>query len=523
MRSSGVLLPISSLPSPYGIGSLGADARAFIDFLEAAGQRYWQILPIGPVAFDGSPYKSFSAFAGNPYLIDLDTLAEQGLLEPGEIQSVRWGDSADRVDYGYLNRDRFRLLHLAAGRMDPDSADFRAFSTAEQDWLDDYALFMAIKVQNQMAPLQSWPAPIRSRQPEALAEARQTLSSEILFWKQVQFQFYQQWRSLRKYGQDKGIEIIGDIPIYVSPDSSDLWADPELFQTDENLSLAEVAGTPPDAFATGGQRWGNPLYNWQKHRENGFCWWLRRLQHAGQIFDVVRIDHFRGLESYYSFPAAEDGASGGRWNPGPGRAFFAAVKHALPDLRVIAEDLGTVTPEVAQLRDESGFPGMNVLQLAFDSREPWDYMPHHCIRNQVIYTGTHDNPTAEEWQRSARPADVQFAKDYLDVWRPEDFTWRFIRMAAGTVTDTCIIPLQDYLCLGAEARINTPGTPTGNWQWRVRKEMLTEELAARIRHVTCLYGRLAGEKERSCAVADGHVDEGGGGGERDRLGEWHSV
>ena len=490
MRCSGILLPISSLPSPYGIGTLGAAAFRFVDFLQAAGQHFWQILPVGQTGYGDSPYQSVSSFAANPYFIDLDLLAEQGLLRVGEIAACPWGVSETRIDYSLLYKNRYPLLHLAVSRLDPDSADFLAFKAEAEDWLEDYALFMAIKASNQMSPMRNWLKPLRLRDEQALQAAREELAAEIVFWEQVQFLFYRQWTALKVYARQKNIRIIGDIPIYVSPDSADLWLNPSLFQTDEDLNLLEVAGCPPDAFSPDGQLWGNPLYNWPRHLETDFSWWIRRLRHAGQVYDVLRIDHFRGIESYFSIPGHHGTAAGGCWCPGPGRKFIAAIQQALPDLPIIAEDLGFVTPEVKQLLAESGYPGMKVLQFAFDSREGGDYLPFNYQHNSVVYTGTHDNTTTEDWQHSAPAEDVRFARDFLDAYNSEDFTWRFIRMALATVADTCIIPLQDYLRLGAEARINTPSTKTNNWQWRVDKAMLTTELTGKIRHLTSLYGRL---------------------------------
>lgn len=491
LRCSGILLPISSLPSPNGIGTLGEAAFRFVDFLQAAGQHFWQILPVGQTGYGDSPYQSFSSFAGNPYFIDLDLLAEYGLLSSAEIEACQLGASDTRIDYSLQYQNRYPLLHLAASRLDPGSAEFLAFKARTADWLEDYALFMAIKVSNQMSSMREWPKPLRRRDEQALQSAREELAAEIIFWEQVQFLFDRQWTALKAYAHQKDIRIIGDIPIYVSPDSADFWVNPELFQADDDLNLLEVAGCPPDAFSPDGQLWGNPLYNWPRHLDTDFQWWIRRLRHAGQVYDVLRIDHFRGIESYYSVPGHQETAAGGCWCPGPGRTFIGAIQRALPDLPIIAEDLGFVTPEVKQLLADSGYPGMKVLQFAFDSREGGDYLPFNYQRNSVVYTGTHDNTTTEDWQHSAPAEDVRFAWDFLDISNPEDFTWRFIRMALASVADTCIIPLQDYLCLGAEARINTPSTRENNWQWRVDKRLLTAGLAREIRHLTSLYGRLA--------------------------------
>lgn len=489
MRRSGILLPISSLPSPYGIGTIGRAAYHFIDFLAAAGQTLWQILPLGPTGFGDSPYQSFSTFAGNPSLIDLDNLVELGLLAEDEINSFDWGGLPTRIDYGLIFANRAPILRLATGRLDPQSDSFRRFEAESAYWLDDYALFMAIKNSLDMVALAQWPLPLRRRDQAELSRARQQLEGEILFWKQVQFLFFRQWRELRDYAQKKQVLIFGDLPIYVSPDSADLWAAPSLFQTDTDLNLIDVAGCPPDRFAPLGQLWGNPLYNWPKHEAENFNWWVRRLRYAGQIYDLLRIDHFRGFESYYAVPAEHTTAEHGVWRPGPGLPFIATIKERLPNLEIIAEDLGVITPEVRQILDASGFPGMRVLQFAFDSRAGSEYLPYRYPFNTVAYTGTHDNTTTEDWQYSSPASTVQFAREYLDTDDPDELTWRFIRAAMSSPANTCIVPMQDFLRLGAEARLNTPGTRQGNWRWRVDGKMLTDDLAEQIRQITELYGR----------------------------------
>lgn len=483
-------MPVSSLPSPHGIGSLGEAARRFIDFLKAAGQHYWQILPVGPTGYGDSPYQSFSAFAANPYFIDLDLLEQQGLLTGEEIQASPCGEDPEQVDYGLLFRNRFSLLGCAAARF-AEGEGYRRFCSGNGDWLDDYALFMSLKEENGMVSFHLWPDRLRLREPKALEEARKRLAGRIRFWKVIQFLFYEQWSALKQYAYENGVRIIGDLPIYVSPDSSDLWAHDELFQVDEDKEPIEVAGCPPDAFTADGQLWGNPLYDWEYHRKTGYAWWLRRLGYAGQVYDVVRIDHFRGFESYYAIPAQNKNAVHGCWKQGPGSEFVRLIHEKLPGLPIIAEDLGFLTEGVRQLVRESGFPGMKVLQFAFDSREESDYLPYHYTRNSVVYTGTHDNTTTEDWQYTAPAGDVEFAKRYLDITPGGDFTYTFIRAALGSVSDTCIVPLQDYLRLGSEARINTPGTVGGNWRWRVKKEALSRALAARIRALAEMYGRCA--------------------------------
>ena len=488
-RASGILLPVSSLPGPWGIGTLGKVARQFVDFLAAAGQRYWQILPIGPTGYGDSPYQSFSAFAANPYLIDPASLIEGGLLDAEEAAGLSWGDDPCRVDYGALWAGRGQLLQKAAGRLSGTDPAFCAFCTAERDWLDDYALFMALKEENGHESWLCWPRPLRLREPAALAEAGARLAGRVFYWKAVQYLFFGQWQALKAYAAQKGVQIIGDIPIYVSADSSDVWASPELFQLDGEGRPTEVAGCPPDAFAADGQVWGNPLYNWEAHAAGGYAWWLRRLGHAGRVYDLVRIDHFRGLESYFVIPAGQASAAGGHWRKGPGMDFIEAVKAALPGLGIIAEDLGYLTEEVRALRQASGFAGMKVLQFAFDRREPGDYLPHNYRRNSVVYTGTHDNIPTAAWQAQADPEDVAAARAYMAA-AEQDLTPAFIRTALSSVCDTAIIPMQDWLGLGAGARMNTPSRLSGNWQWRMAPGAAGETLASRIRALSERYGRV---------------------------------
>ena len=493
MRAAGILLPLSSLAGPHGIGTMGADARRFVDFLQAAGQTYWQMLPIGPTGYGDSPYQSFSAFAANPYFIDPDLLAAEGLLTRQEIAACQWGADPERVDYGALYAGRHALLRAAARRLDAADPGFAAFCAANAAWLEDYALFMALKEENRQTAWFDWPDPVRLRQPMALELAANRLAGRVHYWKAVQYLFCRQWADLKAYANGRGVRIIGDIPIYVSPDSSDLWASPELFQADKNGRLTQVAGCPPDAFAENGQLWGNPLYDWDYHHATGYEWWGRRLAHACTVYDVVRIDPFRGFESYYAIPAGEATAKNGVWRKGPGTDFVSAIRKKLPAARIIAEDLGYLTAEVKALLEASGYPGMKVLQFAFDSREGGDYMPHNYVRNSVAYTGTHDNTTTAAWQDQAAPADVALARRYMAC--PEgDLTGAFIRTALACVSDTAIIPLQDWLGLGAQARMNVPSQPQGNWQWRMAPKALSPELGRRIRELTGLYGRLPGKE-----------------------------
>ena len=486
-RASGILLPVSSLPGPWGIGTLGEEARRFVDFLAAAGQTYWQILPVGPTGYGDSPYQSFSAFAANPYFIDPGILIRQGLLTEEEAEAD-WGENPARVDYGALYASRHTLLQKAADRLPDGDSGFSAWQKEQSAWLEDYALFMALKEENDQQSWFHWPDEVRLRRPDALAKARQRLAGRVDYWKKVQYLFYRQWAELLAYAHQKGVQVIGDIPIYVSPDSSDIWADPELFQTDEDRRLTRVAGCPPDAFAADGQLWGNPLYDWPRHKATGYAWWLRRLRHALTIYDVVRIDHFRGFESYYSIPARDTTAQNGSWQPGPGMDFIGAIHAAMPGARIIAEDLGYMTPQVKELLEGSGYPGMKVLQFAFDRREAGDYLPHNYLHNSVVYTGTHDNTTTAAWEAEAHPEDVARARAYLHA-ADEPLVESFIRAALASVSNTAIVPMQDWLGLGGEARMNVPSRPWGNWQWRVEQSALTPQLAGRIAALTELYGR----------------------------------
>ncbi|MDL2324167.1 4-alpha-glucanotransferase [Ruminococcaceae bacterium OttesenSCG-928-A16] len=491
MRKAGVLLPISSLASRHGIGTLGKTAYSFIDFLAEAGQSYWQVLPVGPTGFGDSPYQSFSAFAGNPYLIDLPLLVQQGLLLHQEI-GTEWGEVPSKVEYGLLFKKRFAVLAKAAARQNKADPAYRAFCEAHASWLDDYALYMAIKEAHGQVGLQHWPAPLRTRQPAALQQAAVQYAPRAEFWRCLQYFFFTQWQNLKTYANQNGVELVGDIPIYVSDDSSDLWANPGLFQTDQNGHLSVVAGVPPDAFSADGQLWGNPLYNWPAHKRTGYAWWMRRLAHSAALFDVSRIDHFRGFCDYYAIPAGAKNARVGEWRPGPGKDFIRALHKKLPAMQIIAEDLGFLTPEVHELLAFSGYPGMKILQFAFDSRDDSDYLPHNYHHHTVAYTGTHDNTTTQDWQYTAPKANVAFCRRYLGLTPHQNLTESLVRATLASVAQTAIIPLQDWLHLGADARINTPSTLGGNnWRWRLVPGQLPQALATHMRQQTALYGRLS--------------------------------
>ena len=489
MRKSGILMHISSLPNPYGIGSVGKCAYDFVDFLARAGQSYWQILPLCPTGFGDSPYQSFSTFAGNHYLIDLDTLIRDGLLEQAEVDAICWGEDETRVDYGRLYDHRGKLLRLAYQRFTPD-ADFERYVTGNDGWLPDFALFMTLKEMYHGQPWQNWPDELVKRDPEVLERYRRELRSSLEFQYFLQYTFSNQWRALRSYANEKGIRIIGDVPIYVPLDSADVWANPGLFQLDEHCRPKMVAGCPPDSFSADGQLWGNPLYDWEKMKCSGFAWWIRRLSAAAKMYDVVRLDHFRGFESYWAIPAGDTTAAGGSWQPGPGMDFIRAIRKTLPELDFIAEDLGYVTPEVRALQEGSGYPGMKVMQFAFDSREAGNYLPYTYPVNSVCYSGTHDNLTMQQWFDEASPIDIDMARAYLGLNDEEGYVRGMIRGCMSASSKLCIIQMQDYLELGAVSRMNFPGTlSTSNWTWRAAPGFLTEELTQRILDTTRRYGR----------------------------------
>lgn len=492
MRRNGMLLPIASLPSPYGIGGFSKEAYEFIDLLEETGQKLWQILPLGPTSYGDSPYQSFSTFAGNPYFIDLDTLAEKGWLTKEACEASDYGDNESYIDYGRIYNSRFVLLKQAFLNSDILSDEkFTEFCKANQHWLPDYALYMALKNQNDGKSWIEWEEEIRLRKPEAVEYYKKELEEECNFYEFLQYEFHEQWTKVKEYAHEKGIQIVGDVPIYVAFDSADTWANPELFQLDEkNLPLG-VAGCPPDAFSATGQLWGNPLYNWAYHKKTGYDWWLKRIAYCFDLYDIVRIDHFRGFDEYYSIPYGDETAVNGHWEKGPGMDLFDTVKEKLGELDIIAEDLGFLTESVFQLLKDSGYPGMKVLQFAFDPSEDSDYLTYKYQRNCVVYTGTHDNDTTAGWFEKLSDGDREVALRYMNsFYTPkEEQHWDLIALAMRSTADTCIIPVQDFLGLGSEARINMPSTLGDNWKWRMTKGAFSEELKEKIRRMTKLYGR----------------------------------
>lgn len=492
MRRNGMLLPIASLPSPYGIGGFSKEAYEFIDLLEETGQKLWQILPLGPTSYGDSPYQSFSTFAGNPYFIDLDTLVEKGWLTKEACEASDYGDNESYIDYGRIYNSRFVLLKQAFLNSDVLSDEkFAEFCKANQHWLPDYALYMALKNQNDGKSWIEWEEEIRLRKPEAVEYYKKELEEECNFYEFLQYEFHEQWTKVKEYAHEKGIQIVGDVPIYVAFDSADTWANPELFQLDEkNLPLG-VAGCPPDAFSATGQLWGNPLYNWAYHKTTGYDWWLKRIAYCFDLYDIVRIDHFRGFDEYYSIPYGDETAVNGHWEKGPGMDLFDTVKEKLGELDIIAEDLGFLTESVFQLLKDSGYPGMKVLQFAFDPSEDSDYLTYKYQRNCVVYTGTHDNDTTAGWFEKLSDGDREVALRYMNsFYTPkEEQHWDLIALAMRSTADTCIIPVQDFLGLGSEARINMPSTLGDNWKWRMTKGAFSEELKEKIRRMTKLYGR----------------------------------
>ena len=512
MRESGILMPVSSLPGPYGIGCFGAEALKFVDFLAAAGQHIWQLLPLSPTGYGDSPYQSCSAFAGNPYFIDLDALKADGLLTAAQLKAEPWGTDPLSVDYGTLYTSRYKVLRAAyaawrekyAGRFGcahyyPD--DYYAFTLTNESWLNDYAMYMALKTANGMKSWAEWPREYRLRDAGALAEFAAGQEEEIGFWKFLQYEFAVQWKKVKDYANEKGIKILGDIPIYVSADSVDAWVGGELFELDAQGGFARVAGCPPDYFSADGQLWGNPLYNWPYHKQTGYAWWVRRVRHALGIYDLLRIDHFRGFDTYWAIPAGSPTARTGKWENGPGMDLFRALEAALGKRPIIAEDLGDLVPSVRKLLADSTFPGMKVLQFAFGGGDN-EYLPHNHVKNSVVYPGTHDNTTLTDWWVNAAPAKEKAnAAAYLHLTpckptakevaavRTDAARIALLRAALGSVADRAIIPMADWLGLGAEAHLNTPGKLGGNWAWRAAEGFDTALLAGRIEAECAVYCR----------------------------------
>ena len=489
-RGAGILLAVTSLPSPYGIGTMGKEAFRFVDTLSDLRQKYWQVLPIGPTSFGDSPYQSFSAFAGNPYLIDLDILISEGLLKQEEVDGYNWGNKKDDVDYALIYESRFKVLKSAFERFDARDEAFKKFCKENKDWLEDYSLYMAVKDEMNGREWLSWEEGLRDREAGVLERYKELLKEKIAFWMFLQYKFFEQWNALKSYANGQGIKIIGDIPLYLALDSADVWANREQFKLNEEGRPVEVAGCPPDAFSDDGQKWGNPLYDWEKMESEGFGWWKKRMEANGRLFDIIRIDHFIGVAKYYSIPAEDETARNGRWNKGPGKNLTDMIEKTLGKNRIIAEDLGVAVPAVKKLLAKTGWPGMHVLLFAFDGNTANEHLPHnYADGNLVVYAGTHDNETIVGYFRDKTEYELAYLYEYLNINKKADIPDAVIRAAYASVADIVIMQMQDLLKFGNEARMNFPSTVGTNWRWRVLKGSLDEERRTWIRTMTLLYRR----------------------------------
>ena len=490
-------MPVSSLPSPYGIGTFGREAMKFVDFIAECGHSYWQVLPLGQTSYGDSPYQSFSAFAGNPYFIDLDILVDEGLLTKEYIESFDWGDDEQYVDYGKMFNSRYKVLKTAYKKFRKVAIGtaFESFKQNSGEWLEEYALYMACKEYFGYKAWSEWDDDIRFRKEDAVKKYRKILSDEVDFWMFCQYEFFKQWNKLKEYANSKQVEIIGDIPIYVALDSADVWAHPEVFQLDENLTPKEVAGVPPDAFTDLGQKWGNPLYDWETLEADDFGWWRKRMSAQAKMYDVIRIDHFLGIIRYYAIPAQNPDAKQGEYREGPGRKLTDAINESIGDKKIIAEDLGVDMPEVLGLLEDNGYPGMKVLEFAFDGNRQNPHLPHNYTNNLVVYGGTHDNETLYGYYTEHSPAELKYAYAYLNTASPRKMVEESLRMAYASVADTVIFQLQDVLCLDNSSRINTPSTLGDNWKWRMEKGSLDEKHAMRMKHLASVYGRINTQNE----------------------------
>ena len=489
MRESGILLPISSLPSGFGIGCFSKEAYTFVDQLASAGQKYWQVLPIGPTSFGDSPYQSFSTYAGNPYFIDLDLLIEEGLLQRQEVETIRWYEKEDQVSYELLWEYRYSVLKAAFERSDHEKTkEYRDFMEREKDWISSYSLYMACKEHFGNREWLSWKKDIRDRKMEALISYQVMLEKEIRFWEFVQYKFWQQWDRLHAYANEKGIQIIGDIPIYVALDSADVWVHPEQFLLDENHEPTVVAGCPPDAFSDEGQKWGNPIYDWERMEREDFAWWKKRIRAAARCYDVIRIDHFIGIVRYYKIPVNES-AKKGSFAWGPGLKLLKALDESIGEAKIIAEDLGVLVPEVGEVLQKSGYPGMKVLEFAFDGKRENPYLPHNYPKNCVVYGGTHDNDTLEGYYDMLSKENRAYAMAYCQVKRKKKLTDAIIRIGYASVANTVIYQMQDILKKNNNARMNYPSTIGTNWRWRMKSQEFTTKKQKRLAKLANIYGR----------------------------------
>ena len=491
MRKSGILMHISSLPSKYGIGKMGKSAYDFVDFLVSAGVKCWQILPLSPTSYGDSPYQSFSVYAGNPYFIDFETLKREGLIKKSDYEDIKWQDNDHQVNYSIIYNNCFKVLRQAYKTYKRDiSKRYKTFVEKNSSWLDDYALFMALKFKNNGKPWYEWDKKLAMRDSNALKKASEELEKETEFFKFIQYKFFRQWSNLKKYANDKGVEIIGDMPIYVSYDSVEAWVSPELFQFDKHKKPKDVAGCPPDDFAVTGQLWGNPLYDWEYHKKTGYKWWIDRLQFSASIYDIVRIDHFRGFESYYAVPYGDETAENGEWRKGPGAELFKAAEKALGKLNIIAEDLGFITEDVYKMLADVGYPGMKILQFAFGEDSANEHLPHNFTSsNCIAYTGTHDNETLKGWVSSQSSDTLKYCMAYLGVKKKKDIPKNIIKQTWASVAQTAIAQMQDFLNSDASARMNTPSALGNNWQFRTSEDDFTDKLAKRILKLNKMYNR----------------------------------
>ncbi|NLK94101.1 MAG: 4-alpha-glucanotransferase [Clostridiales bacterium] len=491
MRSSGIIMHISSLPGKYGIGTLGEEAYKFVDFLVESGQKYWQVLPLNQTSYGDSPYQSCSAFSGNPYFVDLDMLKDEGLLDEEDYLSVDFGDDEEYVDYSKIFKNKLPVLRIAYNNSKGYyTEEIAEFIKEEKKWIEDYGLFMAIKTESGGKSLKDWSLELKERKKESLDKYKEELEDEINFWIFIQYLFFKQWKELKSYANENEIKIIGDIPIYVAEDSVDLWVNPENFNVNKDLIPISVAGCPPDTFSLTGQLWGNPIYNWEKIKEDKYEWWIERIRANLKIYDAIRLDHFRGFESFYEIPYGEKTAENGKWVKGPGIQLFNEIEKKFGNIEIIAEDLGYMTDELIKFRKETGFPGMKVLQFAFNKEEDSEYLPHNYNKNSVVYTGTHDNDTVMGWiNESGNLDEVEYAKDYLALTEEEGYNWGFIRGAWGSTANISIALMQDFLGLGSISRMNKP-SKLGYWKWRMKEDAISDKLSNKINELTKIYCRI---------------------------------
>ena len=491
-RSAGILMPVSSLPSPYGIGSFGKSAYNFVDNLVAARQKFWQVLPLGPTSFGDSPYASFSAFAGNPYFIDLDKLVEEGLLESDYVHSFMWNMEDQYVDYGLIYNSRFQVLRTAFKNSSHQNLDeYKTFLKENEYWLDGYCLYSACKNKFEGTSWTDWESEIKYRDEQSIQELKEELKDDIEFYKFVQYKFYEQWNQLKDYANEKGIEIIGDIPLYVAMDSADVWQHTELFQLDEELNPTKVAGVPPDVFSETGQRWGNPLYDWKKLEAEDFSWWRKRMEHSARLYDVIRIDHFIGMVKYYAIPAEDEDARNGTWEKGPGMKLIKAMNESIEDKKIIAEDLGVQMPEVIKVLEKSGYPGMKVLEFAFDGNRRNDHLPYYWTQNTVAYGGTHDNDTLMGYFTGLQYWELGYIREYMECrdGSIEDLVDKIFKTAYASVADLVIFQMQDVLKIGNIGRMNLPSSMGTNWRWRMLQGQFGPEEIEKLRYLCDIYGR----------------------------------